>query len=333
MLNKATVSVLLVLVFSVTGCVPRVLVRKSPGPADTGIRYYRPKPYLRIEPAGQVATEGKKSTVTPSDEYVAISLEYLPDFSEEYSIDVRPGLGSANVSIGLADGWNLTSINQELDSEFDDNVKAVAELAKAASGFIPTKGTGDGPDGTAPRMVVPSTNVPIGYYESVIGKDSCGRKRLYGWRYIGFLPFSPCPTDMCGGDCIACGTTPSPLYGIVFENGVMTFKSIDAIRGPATTGRAPLRYESGRLPADQDELLAGLAVAVRKAILVNFGVESIVDASLQEGAVSVELSIELAKTPDDEMTREDLIRSILSHEDVEVSLGELGGRVPEFSIK
>ena len=85
------------------GCTPRLRVRQSPGPKDTGIRYYRPKPYLRIEPASSVVAEGKKITQTPSDEFVSISMEYLPDFSEEYSIEVCPGLGSANVTVGLTD--------------------------------------------------------------------------------------------------------------------------------------------------------------------------------------------------------------------------------------
>jgi hypothetical protein len=154
-------------------------------------------------------------------QHVAISLEYLPDFSEEYSIHVRSGLGSANVQVTLADGWNLTQINQNLDSQTDEILKALSEVA----GKIPAAGfAGEG------RMVVKSSNVPLGYYEAVIGLDPLGRKQLYGWRYTGFLPFAHCPMDGAGLDCFHCGEVPSPLFGLVFRDGTLTFCRLDEAR-------------------------------------------------------------------------------------------------------
>ena len=120
---------------------------------------------------------------------VRISLAYLPDFSEEYSIDVRSGLGIANVGIKLEDGWNLTEINQELDSQTDENTKALAEcLLTAVGDVVPTASKGE--NLATASFTVPARNVPIGFYESIIGLDSRGCKRLYGFRYVGFVPFA-----------------------------------------------------------------------------------------------------------------------------------------------
>lgn len=208
------------------GCNPGVKVTRNPGPHDTGIRYYRPKPYLLVSPAAEETT---KATTPPTierrmtDKMVSISLDYLPDFSEEYSIKVRPGLGTADVEITLDDGWNLTAINQNLDSNFDDNVKAVAELVKAAGGAA-VKGV-DGNQSN--EMVVCATNVPIGYYESVIGRGLGCEKRLYGWRYVGFAPFNSCPTEMMGTECVGCEDFHGAIYGLVFEKGVMRFKQLN----------------------------------------------------------------------------------------------------------
>ena len=202
------------------GCTPRTIVRQNPGPNDTGIRYYRPKPYLVVQPHPAIETSG-----TRLDKYVDVSLAYLPDFSEEYSIHVRSGLGTNKTSVKLADGWNLTEINQDLDSQFDENVKAVADLLEAAApgGIIPT----DVNKHKSPTMTVAATNVPIGYYESVIARGPDCKKRLYGWRYVGFYPYQACPLSAGGMECVDCQS--AAIYGLVFRKGVMTFEPIHAI--------------------------------------------------------------------------------------------------------
>lgn len=199
---------------SLVGCAPRVIVRQSPTADDQGIRYYRPKPYLLIS--------ALQKDTTASPDYVSITLDYLPDFSEEYAIDVRPGLGIADVSIGLQDGWNLVSINQKLDSQTDENIKATSELLKSFAGL-------DGPTSGAqtsvrPIIQVPAHNVPLGYYEAVIGKNRQGKKQLFGFRYVGFLPFQACPVDLCGSAAALCDNCM--LYGLTFDSGVMTFKPL-----------------------------------------------------------------------------------------------------------
>ncbi len=156
-----------------------------------------------------------------------ISLVYLPDFSEEYAIDVRSGLGIANVGIKLEDGWNLTEISQELDSQADENVKAFASLLSAVGEVVPTAGS----QSAAPEVsfTVAARNVPIGFYESIIGSDARCCKRLYGFRYIGFVPFAGCPIDMSGQQSACCNDPNTGLYGLSYIDGQMLFLPLDQL--------------------------------------------------------------------------------------------------------
>lgn len=212
------------ILFGTVGCTPRIRVTANPTAETNGIRYYRPKPYLKIVPA-EIRVAKDASRIEPG--LVTITLEYLPDFTEEYAVDVRPGFGVANVSLTLEDGWNLTEINQELDSQTDENLSAAGDLMKAVSGLVPT--AADSPE---IQFTVPATDVPLGFYESVIGRGPDGRKRLYGFRYLGFLPYQSCPTVMGGIDAACCGDPLSPLYGLTFEGGRMVFKPLPTLAAP-----------------------------------------------------------------------------------------------------
>ncbi len=232
------------LLIVLAGCTPRTVVRPNPGPQDTGIRYYRPKPYLLLQPC-PVAENAE----VRKDKHVQISLEYLPDFSEEYSITVRTGLGTNHTNITLKDGWNLTQIDQNMDSNFDENVEAISNLLKSAGSIVKT----DAKDGVGPRLVVEAANVPLGYYESVISRGCDGKKRLYGWRYVGFLPFHACPLDANGGDFVDCHS--SLLYGLVFHDGIMKFeplhetgqRSVKDVREVRVSALVPLPLVKGTL--------------------------------------------------------------------------------------
>jgi hypothetical protein len=171
-----------------------------------------------------------------NDQHVEISLEYLPDFSEEYSIKVRSGFGTAGVQIRLDQGWNLTQINQELDSNTDEIIGALSGALGSAAKLAQAGGEGQ------PRFVINASNVPLGYYEGVIASDPQGRKQLYGWRYVGFLPYRQCPGDGSGLDCFSCQDVPSPLFGLVYQNGTLTFKRLDEIE------RAPTQVLGLALP-------------------------------------------------------------------------------------
>lgn len=226
---------LMLLVCVASGCATTTVTRDPP-PWDKGIRYYRPKPYLLIKPAEN-----------GSDEFVQISLEYLPDFSEEYSIRARAGLGINQTSVKLADGWNLVEIDQKLDAQFDESLEAVGELVGNLP--IPTAGT----PASTPRtkMVVRATNVPLGFYEAVLSRGPKGRQRLYGWRYVGFYPFAACPIQAAGEDCIDCRA--AEIYALTFRRGVMTFQPLATAPYQGDTHRELLDPQSlNRLPPVED---------------------------------------------------------------------------------
>lgn len=219
------------------GCTPRVKVIASPKPHQSGIRYYRPKPYLLVT-SGQasVTVNDKEKTTTtttvPDIRYVNIQLQYLPDFEEEYALDVKTGLGTANVNLTLEDGWNLTGINQQLDSQTDENLEAVANVVGALSKLPLAQGEKGGASEnrqSSPTFCVKATNVPLGYYESVYERDACGRKRLVGFRYLGFMPYAACPLIMTGVECGHCATTE--MYGLVFVGDCMVFKPLHEVQG------------------------------------------------------------------------------------------------------
>jgi hypothetical protein len=222
------------------GCKPGIDVRQNPGPTDLGVRFYRPKPYLWIEPVSGDAAKDvppKDAGLDPRGSLFKVSLQYLPDFSEEYSARVRTGWGTSQVKLTLENGWNLTSIDQNLDSKTAENVGAVTNLLKsmAPQGLIPGAASRDLPPSVpgepARAFLVRGSNVPVGYYESVIARDpASGRKRLYGFRYVGFLPFTPCPIEPAGEWHACCDDESMPLYGLVFERGVMTFKPLAQVR-------------------------------------------------------------------------------------------------------
>ncbi len=256
------------------GCTPRVLVRAHPGPRDHGVRYYRPKPYLKIEPA-EVAVDKNQSTIVPG--VVRLSLVYMPDFSEEYAIEVKSGFGTADVGIKLEDGWNLTEISQNLDSQTDENLEAIGSLLSAVGDVVPTSQAGSPSDVS---FTVPARNVPIGFYESIIGRDARGCKRLYGFRYVGFVPFSSCPVDVGGQQSACCGDPLLGLYGLMFVDGQMVFQPLPALAdtqavramSPGTNAPEQLQATAATRPAnpegqaiDREQLSIGLRAHLQQA--------------------------------------------------------------------
>ena len=206
------------------GC-SSVSVIKDPGPGDRGIRFYRPKPYLLVTPADATGR------------MVKLKIEYLPDYSEEYSVHPK---GKKPPQVQLKDGWNLVAVGGPAPPEKPD------EAPPPAAPVDPMK---------VPEYVVAASNVPIGLYEAVFDTDG-GKKYLKGWRYVGFSALgggSPIGVDPscargpnspgCGGPdgsapgCPAPGASssiPGPLYGLVFFNGVMTFRQLDEIANNMT---------------------------------------------------------------------------------------------------
>lgn len=198
-----------VLICLQTGCVlPRTRVLKNPGEDFEGLRYYRPKPYLLIGPS-------EKNPKT-----VDIVLQYLPDYEEEYGIQIRSGLGINDTTVELVNGWQLKSLNAETDSQFAKNLTAITGLASAIPGNMDAEFA----------FEVKAQDVPFGYYESVIGVDGNGNRRMYGWRYVGFAPFAACPIEAHGGpECLHCGDPCQELWGLVAEGDSLSFKLLSVI--------------------------------------------------------------------------------------------------------
>lgn len=200
---------------TIVGC-SSVQVTKNPDDRSSGIRFYRPKPYLMVSPAD------------PTGRMVKMKLHYLPDYNEgEYLVKVR---GKAKVS--LQDGWNLVGVNGEGPSPPNAPQDGADAPPPAPS------------DGKLPDMVVAATNVPIGFYESVL--EPVGNKKVFrGWRYVGFsamgggaTPGDPslpicghpqCPPTNENGQPCRYPEMPQPVFGLVSVNGVMTFREIGEI--------------------------------------------------------------------------------------------------------
>lgn len=200
-------------------------VTKNPGAHDRGVRYYLPKPYLLVTTATE---KGENDKTVWKAGRVDIVMEMRPDYSEEYSVHIRSGVGINNTTLVLKDGWQLTSVNTEIKSNFSENVDAVSEALGVAKDL---KKSGVPRAAEDPMIVgenVAAHNVPLGYYEAVIGPDACGRKQIHGWRYVGFLPFATCPTHIQGVQTKNC--TDGELYGLVTENNIMVFKRLDVIK-------------------------------------------------------------------------------------------------------
>lgn len=101
------------------GCASVEVRKLDPGDKTTGVRFYRPKAYLLLNPDKEKGG-------------CQASIVWLPDPSEEYVIHSTAGFGSATVKAQLDSGWNLVSLDSEVDNS--KIVGDVSTLAKMVSG-------------------------------------------------------------------------------------------------------------------------------------------------------------------------------------------------------
>ncbi len=276
------------------GCTT-VVVKKDPGHHDRGIRFCRPKPYLYIGPVAQPAQSSpqQKDNTTPApggtapaakpatgtgapanqsatgtvtdNNFIKVGMElkYLPDYNEEYSIRLKPGIGTGTLGVTLADGWNLTTVNMQTDQKLPELLSSIASLIGAVKG---TGAGGGGSTGGAKartpsavgeqlpeefNVVVDSRpDVPLGFYEAVIATGPDGRKSLFGWRYVGFMPFVGCPVEPCAEPkTISCG--PNDLWGIVATPNSIKFQKLSDI-GAGPLNAWPYKYKSVKGPSARE---------------------------------------------------------------------------------
>ena len=181
---------------------------------------------------GDEGMDRKVAIDSPTVQKISMKLEYLPDFSEEYAINLKPGLGSGKFDFKLENGWNLTSLNAETDQQTDEIIGSIGSLVGAALPLFGNKAANESTDKQVQNTsecppTIYGSNVPFGFYEAVIACDPHGRKQLYGWRYVGFMPFQACPVEPRGAQQVCCDT--QDIYGMVVVNNVLQFQKIHEI--------------------------------------------------------------------------------------------------------
>jgi hypothetical protein len=198
---------------------------------------------------GDKRQDNKVACDPPILQKISMKLEYLPDFSEEYAINLKPGLGSGQFDFKLENGWNLTSLNAQTDQQTDEIIGSIGSLIGSVASAVSPLEDG-GRKGTDPKTsecppTIYGSNVPFGFYEAVIACDPHGRKQLYGWRYVGFMPFQSCPVEPRGAQQVCCDT--QDIYGMVFVNNVLQFQKIHNIPPRPVDPKEPWTSENGNV--------------------------------------------------------------------------------------
>lgn len=133
---------------------------------EAGLRFFRPAPHVwitRVAPSDKVNVEQttvtenefetsagerppavrKATTISTTGSTAEVGyqaqLVMLPDYTQEYAIQWKSGLGSASTSATLQEGWNLTALTVNSDSQIDEMITSVATpvatVAAAAAGI------------------------------------------------------------------------------------------------------------------------------------------------------------------------------------------------------
>ena len=127
------------------GCASVEVRKLDPGDkTTTGVRFYRPKAYLLLNPDKEKGG-------------CQASIVWLPDPSEEYVINSTAGLGSATVKAQLDSGWNLVSLNSEVD-----NSKIVGDISTLLAKIVPSTNFALSQQGNQPP---PRCLPPAGLYD------------------------------------------------------------------------------------------------------------------------------------------------------------------------
>jgi len=162
-------------------------VRRVPQPETetTGVRFYRPRPYLLVtESAAQKSGDQKTNSLSdaavngnlldlrgggdpkePAPQQLSVQIVWLPDYSQEYQIIAKPGIGSVTFNPSLKDGWNLSSLSATVDTKTAEILTAVGGLITAAAAVpaaVPLEVKGEKPKGEKPKRYCPGL-YPIHY--------------------------------------------------------------------------------------------------------------------------------------------------------------------------
>lgn len=92
-----------------------------------GVRYYKPEPYLLV---GLEVSKSAATAAQSSSPVYTARIIYLPNYNEGYSVVTNTGLGTADGSVKLNEGWQLTEQGAKVDSKIPEIITAVGGLAK-----------------------------------------------------------------------------------------------------------------------------------------------------------------------------------------------------------
>jgi hypothetical protein len=114
---------LTVLIFLIEGCAHVEITRiTSQNQNAEGIRFYRPYPYLLV-------TKAKEG------ENLECKIVYLPNTNENYAINIKSGIGTAETKFTLENGWNLTGYGETRDSKTVEMITALTGSLKDLTGM------------------------------------------------------------------------------------------------------------------------------------------------------------------------------------------------------
>lgn len=95
------------------GCARVTVTHVQAGDRSPGVHFVRPRPYLLVSSQGK----DLKSEIL-----------WLPDLSQEYTVNLESGLGKANLNLKLKDGWMLTELGGETDTKFPETATAFGNV-------------------------------------------------------------------------------------------------------------------------------------------------------------------------------------------------------------
>ena len=113
------------LAVTIVGCSTVEITKLSDSAYSSGLRFYRPEPYLLVTQDNN----GNSQT----------SMISLPNKNEEYVIKPKVRLGTVNVSATLEGGWNLTQLGTTVDTKVPETITAIAGTITAMGAVIAMK--------------------------------------------------------------------------------------------------------------------------------------------------------------------------------------------------
>ena len=159
-----------------------------------------------------------------------LTLVHHADYSEEYSAQIYAGLGTNSTQLTFNDAGVLMSTTVSVDSKANELITSLAGLIGTTPNLLrpaERRGGGEMAVPEVAKMSVEAYDVPLGYYEMVLSPGPDGHRQLYGWRYIGFMPFKQCPVTSGGETCTTC--LEEDLYGLVTIGDKMYFRKLSDI--------------------------------------------------------------------------------------------------------